>query len=157
DALLAQIAPEVVPFAGAGAAAAASRRRRIKRALALAAAVAACALALPAIYGRFRAEVFSTQIGEQRTIQLSDASILALNADSRIRVQLGDTERDIELLHGEALFQVARDTHRPFKVQTRTALVQAIGTQFNIYDMPDGTRVSVLEGRVRVQTARETR
>jgi transmembrane sensor len=35
-------------------------------------------------------------------------------------------------------------------VHTRAGVVQAIGTQFNVYDRPEGVDVSVLEGRVRL-------
>jgi len=102
-----------------------------------------------------RQSQFTTQIGEQRTVELADTSVITLNALSKIEVHLEDTERDIELRQGEALFTVAHDASRPFKVHTRAGTVQAVGTQFNVYDKPNGdTRVSVLEGRVQL-TARE--
>ena len=41
-------------------------------------------------------------------------------------------------------------SNRPFTVKTQTALVQAVGTQFNVYEQPTGTLVSVLEGQVKV-------
>jgi len=53
-------------------------------------------------------------------------------------------------MRGEALFKVAHDPSRPFTVQTKTAIVQAVGTQFNVYERPAGTQVSVLEGRVKI-------
>ncbi len=156
DALLATLAPEVVPLAPAPAAPASGRRRLRAWHAALAAGLVGCTLAVALIYQQFRAEAFSTAVGEQRTIELNDASVVTLNADSRIQVHLDETARQIELLRGEALFKVAHDTKRPFRVQTRSAVVEAVGTQFNVYDRPEGTRVSVLEGRVRVRTPQET-
>jgi transmembrane sensor len=98
-----------------------------------------------------RAPQFSTSIGEQRTVELPDSSVVTLNASSQIEVKLQDTERDVELRKGEAIFFVSHDPQRPFRVHTRAGTVEAVGTRFNVYDRPNGdTRVSVLEGRVRV-------
>ncbi|MBL8266647.1 FecR family protein [Steroidobacter sp.] len=94
---------------------------------------------------------YTTDIGEQRTLELADTSIVTLNADSQIRWEVDETRRDVELPRGEAIFTVAHDANRPFRVHTRNAVVQAIGTKFNVYARPTGdTRVSVLEGRVQL-------
>jgi transmembrane sensor len=113
--------------------------------------LAACAtIAAVALFiYQTRTPEFSTSVGEQKTVALADTSVITLNALSKIEVHLENTERDIQLSQGEALFTVAHDARRPFKVHTRAGTVQAVGTQFNVYDRPDGdTRVSVLEGRV---------
>ena len=100
---------------------------------------------------------YRTSIGEQRVVELADASVITLNADSQIKVRLEESRREIDL-HGEALFQVAHDTLRPFRVHTRAGFVQAVGTQFNVQERVNGdTRVSVLEGKVRaVSTSGQT-
>jgi transmembrane sensor len=96
----------------------------------------------------------STEIGEQRTLELADSSVVTLNANSRIQWHLGETRRDIELSQGEAIFKVAHDTARPFEVHTRAGIIRAVGTQFNVYARENGdTRVSVLEGRVQLTAA----
>jgi transmembrane sensor len=93
---------------------------------------------------------FDTPVGEQRIVQLADGSIVNLNARSHLEVRLGKSEREIRL-RGEALFKVAHDASRPFRVHTEGAVVQAVGTQFNVYARADGTTtVSVLEGKVQV-------
>lgn len=156
DALLATISPDVVSLGKPASEPAPKPSRVFRWKAALAAGVAICALSAAVLYQRGHADAFSTAIGEQRTIELKDASIVTLNADSLIEVKLDERNRAVELLRGEALFNVAHDAKRPFKVQTRSAVVEAVGTQFNVYVRPDGTRVSVLEGRVRVQTPEET-
>jgi len=93
---------------------------------------------------------YATIIGEQRAVELEDGSIVHLNTRSRVQVRMADHTRDIRLLEGEAVFKVHHDASRPFRVYTDDAVVQAIGTQFNVYRRPEGTRVAVLEGRVRV-------
>jgi transmembrane sensor len=103
-----------------------------------------------------RPQVFTTAIGEQRTIRLEDGSVLQLNTDSRVRVQFSDDGRDLALLKGEALFKVAHGAARPFRVRAGDSLIQALGTQFNVYRKPGGVAVAVLEGKVAV-SARDKR
>jgi transmembrane sensor len=93
---------------------------------------------------------YSTEVGEQRTVRLEDGSVLYLNTDTRARVRFSGKVREVELLNGEALFVVAHDRERPFRVHTDDAVVQAVGTQFNVRTMAGDTRVSVIEGRVKV-------
>jgi len=95
---------------------------------------------------------FTTAIGEQRAIRLADGSIIDLNTDSHVRVHLSAGTRDIQLLAGEALFKVQHDAVRPFRVHTGDTVIQAVGTQFDVYRQPHHTTVSVLEGRVRVSS-----
>lgn len=98
-----------------------------------------------------RGPTYATAIGEQRTIRLDDGSSVELNTDSRVRVSFSAGAREVRLLQGEALFSIQRDPRRPFRVLTDTAVVQAVGTQFNVYRQDGGaTTVSVVEGRVRV-------
>ena len=78
---------------------------------------------------------------------------MSLNTHSRVAVRLGAHAREVRLLRGEALFHVAHDPSRPFLVSTDDAVVQAVGTQFDVYRRDDGTVVAVLEGRVNVTTA----
>lgn len=93
---------------------------------------------------------FVTAVGEQRTVQLEDGSVVNLNTGSHVKVRLSAQGRDIRLLRGEALFKVQHDGVRPFRVHTHDAVIQALGTQFNVYRRSHETTVSVLEGRVRV-------
>jgi transmembrane sensor len=93
---------------------------------------------------------YSTGIGEQRSITLTDGSTIDLNARSRIKVRFSEHERDIDLLEGQALFHVAKDKERPFVVRSDGAAVRAVGTEFDVYQRKSGTTVTVVEGRVSV-------
>jgi len=93
---------------------------------------------------------YSTEIGEQRTVNLPDGSSVLINAHSRIGVRFNQAERAIELVDGQALFRVARDSHRPFVVRAGSVNVRAIGTQFDIARTNTGAVVSVVEGKVAV-------
>lgn len=117
----------------------------------IAAAVLGVAVGLAMFLGqRHRSQDFTTQVGELRTVELGDASKITLNTNSDLRVEFEPEARDVELRRGEALFKVAHDAKRPFRVHTKAGTVQAIGTQFNVYERADGTEVSVVEGRVRL-------
>jgi transmembrane sensor len=128
-----------------------TRKRRRGKWTALAAAVVAAAglgwWLLPALIG---GQTYTTAIGEQRTVKLADGSMVLLNTASRLEVRFAEGRRALELVSGEALFTVARDPARPFRVRAGGTIVEAVGTQFGVYRHAAGTRVSVLEGTVQV-------
>jgi transmembrane sensor len=93
---------------------------------------------------------YSTQVGEQRSIELADGSVIELNARSRVRVRFSKLERDVDLLKGQALFRVAKNASRPFIVASGGTRVRAVGTEFDVDRRMTGTTVTVLEGRVEV-------
>ena len=99
---------------------------------------------------RLRGRV-STGKGETKVIALEDGSVVTLNTDSEILVRYSDTLRAVELLHGEALFDVAKHKSRPFVVTAGHTNVRAVGTSFTVSRM-DATPVQVLvrEGIVEI-------
>jgi transmembrane sensor len=123
----------------------------------LAAGLAALVLGLGALllWANGQNGLYATGIGEQRIVNLSDGSTIELNAESRVLVGLGDAERVVDLLEGQALFHVAKDLQRPFIVRSDTTRVRAVGTQFDVNRQATDTVVTVLEGRVAVARALE--
>ncbi len=89
-----------------------------------------------------------TAVGEQRSLALPDGSMVHLNTNSRLRIELSDSERRLVLERGEARFRVAREAQRPFLVITPQATVRAVGTEFNVQILGERTAVTVIEGRV---------
>lgn len=121
----------------------------------IAAAIGFVALALSwpgMIKGLGLVDRYQTQTGEQRTIPLADGSVIHLNTQSRVRVAYSEQARDIYLEAGQARFDVAHDAARPFRVHVKNAVVQAIGTQFDVNYEADHTDVAVIEGAVKVTT-----
>jgi transmembrane sensor len=120
----------------------------------LAASIAAVVIGLAALVWvhLFREPVYVTQIGEQRSITLSDGSTMELNSRSKVRVRYSEHERAFELLEGQALFRVAKNAARPFIVTSDGTRVRAVGTQFDVNKKREGTVVTVVEGRVSVLT-----
>lgn len=98
-------------------------------------------------------DTYVTSLGEQISFTLEDGSVVHLNTQSELRVSFTAEERRVELLDGEALFQIERDPERPFRVVASDTVVQAIGTRFNVYRHGGRTEVTVVEGRVSVLRA----
>ena len=94
---------------------------------------------------------FATAVGENRTVTLTDGSIITLGGDTRMEVAYSENVRAIELASGEALFRVAKDPARPFKVRAGDATVIAVGTEFNVQRGSDHSIVSVTDGHVLVE------
>jgi len=95
---------------------------------------------------------YDTRPGEYRLVQLDDGSRVHLNSATQLRVRFSDGERHVDLLKGEALFDVAHNPQRPFRVSSRDSIVQAIGTQFDVQLNSDSSSVTVTAGRVAVTT-----
>jgi transmembrane sensor len=93
----------------------------------------------------------TTGLGEQRSEVLPDHSVVELNTQSEIRVAFKPTERRVELIRGEAFFDVSKDPARPFVVVTDLATARALGTRFSVYRAQQATIVTVAEGRVLVR------
>jgi transmembrane sensor len=92
--------------------------------------------------------VHRTDYGEQRSIALADGSIVVLNTLSELAVRFGPETRRVELVSGEAMFDVARDPDRPFVVATGAVDLSVLGTRFSVYRKADSVRLAVLEGVV---------
>jgi transmembrane sensor len=125
---------------------------RLKRYAALAASVALVAIGIVGAAGVLhRSSTYTTAIGEQRSIPLPDGTVIQLNTNSLIKVEFTDQSREVRLLEGEVLFTVRRDSARPFRVNAGNTIIQALGTQFNVYRSTAGTAISVTEGAVRLE------
>lgn len=98
------------------------------------------------------AQHFSTRHGEQRSERLSDGSTLSLDTDTAVAVRYQPAQRLLTLERGQAVFAVAHDPARPFRVRAGAAEVVAVGTQFDVYLKGSTTLVTVTEGRVTVDS-----
>ena len=127
-----------------------TRRRTL---LAAGAATAAAAGIGIALFPRsVQPERLATEIGQMREIVLADGSIVSLNTDSEIAVAYTEQARNITLVRGEALFEVAKNRHRPFVVTAGSTQVRAVGTAFTVSNLPEKpVQVLVKEGIVELQ------
>lgn len=94
-----------------------------------------------------------TRVGEQRTEILADGSRLVLGGASAIDVRFGAVRREVELLQGEILVDVAGDPARPFAVASPAGTVVALGTRFLVRREAGATEITMLESRAAVHRA----
>jgi ferric-dicitrate binding protein FerR (iron transport regulator) len=91
-------------------------------------------------------------VGGEYRIALSDGSVVWLNSDTRLRYPMTFPagERRIELVSGEAYFEVAHDSLRPFIVETSGQNIEVLGTRFNVAAYGEEGRVvtTLAEGMV---------
>jgi len=94
---------------------------------------------------------FSTRLGEHRCEQLPDASRVCLNTNTFVRYTFTRHTRNVELVSGEASFEVQNGgDHRAFDVLSGDLLVHDLSTSFNIYKKDHSTIVTVISGHVKV-------
>ena len=91
-----------------------------------------------------------TGIGELRRTRLADGSMITVDGNSRVSIDLKTDQRDVVLERGEAFFEVAKDPNRPFVVRAGTTAIKAVGTAFDVRRAGDDVTVSVAEGIVEV-------
>lgn len=158
ESLLATVDPKIVELPRLPVRPVPENPRRTRWAVALVAA-AACVIGGSVIawfsmnHRESAWRVFETATGEQRAFELEDGSLIHLNTHSRAAIHFSARAREVRLLDGEALFRVQHDASRPFRVYTNDAVIQAVGTQFNVYERSQGTSVAVIEGRVDIEPA----
>lgn len=143
-----------------------ARPKRLRRWLGMGLAAALAMVAIAPIVERnlFGPDEYSTSIGEQRAIELPDGSAVAINTESTVRVAFSRASRDVYLDRGQAMFTVAKDSERPFRVHvigsagpeekiSKDTIVKAIGTKFDVRRRSERINVAVIEGVVQVRSA----
>ena len=91
---------------------------------------------------------YATGFGELEEVDLGEGSIATLNTASLIKQDFTDEARKIELLRGQASFDVAKDAERPFTVYAGDRAITAIGTVFDVRVDDDRIDVILIEGLI---------
>lgn len=97
-----------------------------------------------------RPEVYQTGVAQTQLVTLDDGSQVTLGPRSKLTVKFGDQERRVALAGGEAFFEVAHNSERPFLVEAGRSTTRVVGTKFDVNYAADSVRVAVLEGLVQV-------
>lgn len=100
-------------------------------------------------------DIYTTAIGEQKTVYLADGTAVLLNTNTQLQVAYSDQRRIIYLNYGEAHFNVAHNPDRPFEVFAGEGKVRAVGTAFTVYLKNDDVEVAVTEGVVEILPTRK--
>jgi transmembrane sensor len=125
------------------------RRRRVW-------AAAAAILILAGIVGVWWSRlpvIIQTATAEQRVVWLPDRSRVTVGPLTRVSYRYSAATRALRLDTGQAFFEVTKDAHRPFVVDTRRGRIVAVGTAFSIDVASDRLNVTVAEGTVRIENA----
>ena len=89
--------------------------------------------------------------GGEYSLALADGTRIVLNSDSRLRFPeyFGKNGRGV-FLEGEAYFEVAKDSSRPFVVGVQESFIQVLGTSFNVKGYKDDSYIqtTLVEGKV---------
>jgi transmembrane sensor len=94
----------------------------------------------------------ATVVGGTASVPMADGSRVILNTNSQVSIALTQNERRVDLQHGEAFFDVAKDSNRPFVVVAGDKRIIAVGTAFSVRREGDEMRLIVSEGTVRMET-----
>lgn len=97
---------------------------------------------------------YRTVVGERRALLLADGTRLVLNTGSAIDVRFNARERRIRLIAGEIFIATAADRAapaRPFLVETVEGTAQALGTEYAVRRLDEGTEIGVFKGAVRIR------
>lgn len=80
---------------------------------------------------------------------LADNSMITLNKKSILTTNFNDKERRVKL-EGEAYFEIAHDTVKPFFIDVKNLEIRVVGTAFNVDDRSEAGKViiTVVEGKV---------
>lgn len=81
---------------------------------------------------------------------LVDGSSIQLNASTEVEVSFTRSERRLELISGQAFFDVAKNSSRPFVVTAGDKKIIAVGTAFDVMKKHNGVTVTLHEGVVDV-------
>jgi transmembrane sensor len=97
-------------------------------------------------------QVLTAGANEVKTIRLPDQSIVTLYKGATLRLAKPfeqDQERLVKL-EGEAFFDVQRDPHKPFRIETSDGRIEVLGTSFNVRSKSQRTEVEVSTGKVAI-------
>lgn len=98
---------------------------------------------------------FSTPVGGRRIVPLIDGSRVELNTATVVRTAVDGRRREVWLDRGEAYFEVRHLAGRPFVVHAGDRTVTVLGTKFAVRRDGAKVTVSVIEGRVKIDDAKQ--
>lgn len=105
----------------------------------------------------FKEVIYTTQFGETKKLILPDQSVVYLNGNSRLSFNkhwLNFQDREVKV-EGEAFFSVqhTENNQKFFVRMTNHSSVEVLGTEFNIQNWDDDTKVTLNSGKIKFHIA----
>jgi len=131
-------------------------RTRKKRLIVYGSTIAACLIGLSLLIP-FRTESLEmveivAEKGIRKQFELPDGTGVWLNSDSRLWYdsKMKTNGKRVVELQGEAYFDVAKDSKRPFAISTDKISIRVLGTSFNVKAYPNDstTETSLITGSI---------
>lgn len=101
-----------------------------------------------------KVETVYVPAGKSMQLTLEDGTRMWLNSGTEIEYPavFSRKSRDVKIYSGEVLFDVAKDTRRPFNVDTYASVISVLGTRFNVAVDEPGQDFSaaLLRGSIKV-------
>ena len=94
---------------------------------------------------------YQSALGARRDVILADGTHILLNTETKLRANIDGHRRHARLVEGEAYFEIAHDATRPFVVDVGDYMITVLGTKFAVRRDGTAVRVSVVEGKVRLE------
>ncbi|WP_442109815.1 FecR family protein [Pseudomonas sp. NUPR-001] len=129
-------------------------RRQPLKALALAALLLlAVGVALQQFPPSYLLADIRTNTAQWSMQQLPDGSRISLDGSSAVDLQFDGRRRTVRLVRGEIRVDVVKDEARPFQVLTEHGSVRALSARFVVEQLPDFSRVAMIESAAEVDSA----
>lgn len=126
------------------------QRRKARNALGGGLLSVALLAGLWALDPAWRSEDIQVAYGQRERLVLADGSVVQANSGSHLRIEHRLRSRQLELLHGEAMFTVVH-RQQAFIVRSQGVRVRDIGTVFDVRSDTRGVQVAVIQGEVEVR------
>lgn len=94
---------------------------------------------------------FATPVGGHMTVKLADGSVIELNTDTVLHTDFTPERRAVQLVKGEAYFQIEHNAARPFTVTVGAHRIVDLGTKFFVRTSPKQLDVALMEGSARLE------
>ena len=150
-------APESASGVPQGNLAPPSKRRRFRLPMILRTAALIAVVPILLVAGnRLSVRTVTTDVGQQKSIPLDNVgSSVLLNTDTEVRISQQDNSIRVDLMRGEALFDMRPNKRRQLLVTARDSFVTETDTVFCVRILENGeVRVTVESGSVYLASAR---
>jgi transmembrane sensor len=94
------------------------------------------------------AEYFAADVDHPLHVTLEDGSELDLKGDSIVALRRAEAGPRLIVTRGDVLFRMMHDAHRHVDVLAGSALIQALGTQFDVSVQREKAMIAVIDGAV---------